>query len=111
MISRGRSGRASWTAGRAVSRSASGGGGDEDCSGTSPGGEKGEGERKKRTPAPASARQASMSAARRSSINPNCGLLLLLSYQCNGDITNNLQTLRADLVDRVFRRMPIRIIK
>jgi len=34
-----------------------------------------------------------------------------LPYQSNGDITNNLQALRAHLVDRVFRRVVIRKIK
>src|SRR5438477_2930022 len=35
----------------------------------------------------------------------------LLPYQSNGDITNNLQTLRTHLVDRVFRGVVIRKIK
>src|SRR5258706_7200505 len=38
-------------------------------------------------------------------------LYRLLPYQSNGDITNNLQTLRAQLVDRVFVRVMIRKIK
>jgi hypothetical protein len=35
----------------------------------------------------------------------------LLSYQSNGDITNNLQALGTDLVDRILGRVPIRIIE
>ena len=65
----GSSGRESCAARRAVSRSALGRGGEADCSWTSPGGAAEEGERTKRTPAPANARHANSNAARRSSIS------------------------------------------
>ena len=70
MRSPGSNGRDSWAARRAVSRRAFSRGVEDDCSCTSPGGELGDGDRKWRTPAPASARQASSRAARRSSMPP-----------------------------------------
>lgn len=64
----GRSGRASCAARRAVACRPPGAGTEPDCSCTSPGEDEGEGDRQYRTPAPASARQANINAARLSSI-------------------------------------------